>query len=113
LNATHGANFPYVDGTRPEWHILCALGWLRGAGVGNAQVGTFAADAHAPLDDTVRKALTATFQMLWANAQSEVGVEDWSEFQRLCEPQSADFILDRPDYYAFVTYSLFQGTVRQ
>ena len=31
--------------------------------------------------------------------------------QRLCEPGSADFILDLPDYYAFFTYSMFWGQV--
>jgi ubiquinone/menaquinone biosynthesis C-methylase UbiE len=113
LNATRGANFPYTKDTKPEWHILRALGWLQAAGVENARVRTFVADAHAPLKGTIRTALAASFQMLWANAQSEMSAEDWSAFRRLCQPQSADFILNRPDYYAFVTYSLFHGRVRQ
>ncbi len=31
--------------------------------------------------------------------------------QRLCQPGSADFILDSDDYYAFFTYSMFRGKV--
>jgi len=37
--------------------------------------------------------------------------EDWAEFERICQPESPDFILNRPDYSAFLTYSLFHGRV--
>jgi len=53
----------------------------------------------------------ATFQMLWGEAQSELTPEDWAEYQRLCQPESPDFILNLPDYYAFFTYSMFRGKV--
>jgi hypothetical protein len=49
--------------------------------------------------------------MFWRNAEPEVTPEDWAEFQRLCQPESPDFILNVPDYYAFITYSLFYGKV--
>nr|QNO48966.1 hypothetical protein OEPDFBKK_00042 [Methanosarcinales archaeon ANME-2c ERB4] len=32
-------------------------------------------------------------------------------YQRLCLAESPEFILDLPDYYAFYTYSMFQGRV--
>ena len=35
----------------------------------------------------------------------------WAEFQRLCQPDSPDFILNLPDYYAFFTYTMFYGKV--
>jgi ubiquinone/menaquinone biosynthesis C-methylase UbiE len=111
LNATHAANFPYTDGTKPELHILRALGWLREAGLEELQVRTFVVDVHAPLDAVARNALTGSFHMFWRNAEPEVTPEDWAEFQRLCQPESPDFILNVPDYYAFVTYSLFYGRV--
>jgi demethylmenaquinone methyltransferase/2-methoxy-6-polyprenyl-1,4-benzoquinol methylase len=53
----------------------------------------------------------ALLEMRWPGVQSEVSQEDWAEFQRLCQPESPDFILDLPDYYAFFTYSMFQGKV--
>lgn len=109
LNATYAANFPYTDGVKPELHILRALRWLREAGVEEAKVRTFVADVQAPLDGAARKALTASFQMFWGKAEAEVTPEDWAEFQRLCQPASPDFILNLPDYYAFITYSLFYG----
>jgi hypothetical protein len=72
---------------------------------------TFVSDVHAPLSDDTRSALTALFQMRWEGAQSEVSQEDWAEYQRLCQSESSDFILNLPDYYAFFTYSLFLGKV--
>jgi ubiquinone/menaquinone biosynthesis C-methylase UbiE len=111
LSATYAANFPYHDTTRPDLHILRALGWLHQAGLEKTVVRTFAADVQAPLDDSMREALTASFQMLWGKAKPELSEKDWAELQRLCQPESADFILNLPDYYAFVTHSLFSGRV--
>jgi ubiquinone/menaquinone biosynthesis C-methylase UbiE len=111
LNATYAANFPYTDGTMPEFHVLRTLGWLQGVGLGELKVRTFVADAHVPLNDAARNGLSRSFQMLWGKAESEVTPEDWVEFQRLCQPKSPDFILNLPDYYAFITYSLFYGKV--
>ncbi|MBN1979276.1 MAG: class I SAM-dependent methyltransferase [Anaerolineae bacterium] len=111
LNATCAANFPYADGTRPELHILRALGWLQQAGLDEPQARTFVADIRAPLDDAARGGLTGSFQMLWGKAEPEVTPQDWARFQRLCQPESPDFILNLPNYYAFITYSLFWGRV--
>jgi demethylmenaquinone methyltransferase/2-methoxy-6-polyprenyl-1,4-benzoquinol methylase len=55
--------------------------------------------------------------MRWPGVESELRQEDadskhpWAEYQRLCLPESPDFILDHPDYYAFFTYSMFHGKV--
>jgi ubiquinone/menaquinone biosynthesis C-methylase UbiE len=107
LNATCAANYPYTDGVEPELHVLRALGWLRRAGLEETRVRTFVADVQAPLGDAVQNALTGSLQMFWGKAEPEVAPEDWAAFQRLCRPDSPDFILKRSDYYAFVTYSLF------
>jgi hypothetical protein len=111
LNATCAANFPYTDDTRPKLHILRALGWLQEVGLDDLQARTFVADIRSPLDDAARNALTGSIQMFWGKAQPEVTPEDWAELQRLCQPESPDFILNLPDYYAFITYSLFYGRV--
>ena len=88
-----------------------ALGWFREAGLKEPTAQTFVGDVHAPLSDDLRSALMSLFEMLWGEAQSEVTQEDWADFQRLCQPESSDFILNLPDYYAFFTYSLFLGKV--
>jgi ubiquinone/menaquinone biosynthesis C-methylase UbiE len=111
LNATYAANYPYTDAARPELHILRALGWLQEAGLEDPTAHTFVADVHAPLEEVARKALLGSFQMLWRNAEGEVSSQDWAAFRRLCQPGSRDLILDLPDYYAFISYSLFHGRV--
>ena len=111
LNATNAANMPWSDGMKPEWHSLRTLGWLERAGLKALGVRTFVADVRAPLNDAIRDSLALWFQMLWEKAELEVSVDDRTELRRLCDPESPDCILGLPDYYAFVTYSLFHGVV--
>lgn len=109
LNATSAGIAPFTESMRPESHWLRALGWLRDAGLKEAAARTFVGDFHAPLSDEIRDALISLFEMRWDGAQSEVSEEDWAEYQRLAQSKSADFILGRPDYYAFFTETLFHG----
>ena len=111
LNATCSGLAPFVKGKRPESHFLRALGWFREAGLEEPTAQTFVGDVQAPLSSGVRSALTSLFEMLWGEPQPEVSQEDWSEYQRLCQPESPDFILNLPDHYAFFTYSMFRGRV--
>jgi ubiquinone/menaquinone biosynthesis C-methylase UbiE len=111
LNATYAANAPWGEGMKPRLHFLRTLGWLREANLAECRAHTFVCDVQAPLDQATQKALLIMFRMFWGNAAAEVPPEDWAEFQRLCQPDSPDFILNTPDYYAFVTYSLFHGKV--
>ena len=111
LNATASGIAPFVKGKRPELHFLRALGWFRKAGLEEPTAQTFVGDVHAPLSDDIRRALVSLFEMLWGKPQLEVSQEDWAEYQRLCLPESPDFILNLPGYYAFFTYSMFRGEV--
>ncbi len=111
LNATCSGLAPCVRGKQPESHFMRALGWFGEAGLVEAEARTFVGDVQVPLSDGIRIALISLFQMLWGEPQPEVSQEDWAEVQRLCQPESPDFILDLPDYVAFYTYSLFRGTV--
>ena len=111
LKATTPGLAPFVEGKEPGTHFLRALGWFREAGLEVARAETLAGGAHAPLDAAEREALVMLLAMRWPGVESELAPEDRAEYQRLCLPQSPDFILDHPDYYAFFTYSLFWGTV--
>ena len=111
LNATSSGIAPFTRGKRPELHFLRALGWFRDAGLEEPIARTFAGDAYAPLTDDLRSGLTALFQMRWPGVESELAQEDRAEYRRLCLPESPDFILNHPDYYAFFTYSMFCGKV--
>ena len=109
LGATSAGIAPFIQGKKPELHFLRALGWFRDAGLEKSTAHTFVGDIQAPLSDDIHSALMLLFQQRWGEAQSELSPEDWAEYQRLCQPESPDFILNLPDYYAFFTYSMFLG----
>ncbi|MBW2262324.1 MAG: class I SAM-dependent methyltransferase [Deltaproteobacteria bacterium] len=111
LGATAPGLAPFVHGQEPERHFMRALGWFRELGLEERRARVFVGDAHAPLDEDVRKALVALFEMRWPGAESELEEEDREEFERLCRPGSPGFIVDHPDYHAFFTCSMFWGTV--
>ena len=111
INSTSAGIAPFVKGKSPEKHFLRALGWFRDAGLEDLTAQTFVGAVHAPLRDGVRAELLSLFRMRWPGMQSELTQDDWAEYQRLCQPESPDFILNLPDYFAFFTYSLFSGTV--
>jgi hypothetical protein len=85
--------------------------WFRNAGLKESTVHTFVGDIHAPLGDDIRSALISLIKMRWGEPQSEVTQDDWVEYQRLCRPESPDFILNLSGYYGFFTYSMFHGKV--
>jgi ubiquinone/menaquinone biosynthesis C-methylase UbiE len=113
LNATSAGIAPFTKGKTPEKHFMRALGWFRHLGLEACKAQTFLGDVHAPLNEDTRQALISLIRMRWPGVQSELTGEEWVEFQRLCQPESPDFILDHPDYYAFFTYSLFSGKVSE
>ena len=111
LNATCSGFAPFFADKRPESHFNRALSWFREAGLDEPAAQTFVGDVQAPLSSDLRIALTSLFEMLWGEPQPTVTSADWQEYQRLCRPESPDFILNLPDYYAFFTYTLFAGRV--
>ena len=111
LNASHAACYPFQEDWAPRAHILSAPLWLHEAKLKDIMGRTFAADVQAPINGQARDDLAACFQMLWGKAAEELADEDRMQFQRLCLQESRDFIADRPDYYAFITYTLFSGRV--
>ena len=111
LNSTAAGIAPFARGQRPGLHFMRALGWLREAGLENIVANTFVGDAYAPLPDDSRRALIALLQMRWLGVDAELTNDERSEYKRLCQVASPDFIVDQPDYYAFFTYSMFHGKV--
>ena len=111
LGATSAGIAPFLPGNKPERHFLRALGWFHTLGLGEPQAKVFADCVSAPLSNGIHRAMEALFNMRWPNVASELAPDDLAEFQRLCRPDSPDFILNIPDYHAFFTYSLFSGRV--
>ena len=112
LNATSSGIAPFVEGAAPELHFPRLMGWFRRAGMEEVTARTFVGDVCAPLSGEMRSALAALIEMRWVDVEAELSEGDWAEYQRLCVPESQDFILDLADYYAFFTYSMFRGRVR-
>jgi demethylmenaquinone methyltransferase/2-methoxy-6-polyprenyl-1,4-benzoquinol methylase len=111
LNATCSAYLPFLAGKPPEQHFLRALPGFRQAGLEAVTAQTVVGSIQSPLTQEERTALTSLFDMLWGQPQPAGSPEDREAYQRLCQPGSAGFILDLPDYYGFFTYTLFQGSV--
>jgi ubiquinone/menaquinone biosynthesis C-methylase UbiE len=109
LGATTAGIAPFIQGKDPELHFMRALGWFREIGLKEYGVKVFVDSVSAPLSNEVRNFLEALFEMRWPDVSSELSSEDLAEFNRLCKPDSPDFILDHPDYCAYFTYTLFWG----
>jgi ubiquinone/menaquinone biosynthesis C-methylase UbiE len=109
LGATSAGIAPFTQGKKPELHFLRALGWFRQLGMKEHKAKAFADSVYAPLDDETYNALLALFDMRWPEVSTELSSYDLAEFRRLCLPDSPDFILNLPDYYALFTYTMFWG----
>lgn len=109
LNTTTSATAPFIKGMKPLQHIMNGRYWLQNAGFTAISVKTYVGDIIAPLNENDQNALNSLFDMFWGEAQSEVGKDDWNDFKRLCDPSSADYILNNVHYYGFYTYTLFKG----
>jgi len=111
LNTTASGIAPFVKGMKPEYHYFRLLGWFRKAGLEETCGKTFAESIYAPLSIEIQTGLISLIKMRWTNLKSALSKEDWEKYQRLTQPESPNFILNLPDYYAFFTYSLFCGNV--
>jgi ubiquinone/menaquinone biosynthesis C-methylase UbiE len=111
LNVTSSTVVQHIKAKKPESNFMRALGWFQDAGLEGVRARTFVGEVCAPLNEDICTALISFFQMLWGEPLSSISEEDWKEYERLCLPESPDFILNAPDYYAFFTYTMFQGRI--
>jgi len=111
LKATTAGLAPFSADAPPSRHFMKLTGFLRKTGLVDTSVSTFAGTVRAPLGPEMHEALESLFEMRWDGAEKELSKKDKAEFKRLLSPESPDFILKDPDYYAFFTYSVFSGTV--
>jgi len=111
LGATSAGIAPFVQEAKPEWHFLRALGWFNELKLRDIKARIFADNVHAPLNNEIRNALVELFRQRWPDMATELSDDELAEFQRLCLPESPDFILNLPEYYAFFTYTMFWAKV--
>lgn len=113
LNATCSAYAPYINGKPPEAHFLRAARWFPEAGINHPVCRSFIGEAQSPLEPEIQTALAALFEMLWGGSQKDATQQDRLEYKRLCDPQSPDFVLDIPNYYAFFIHTMITGIVKK
>lgn len=111
LNQAFIRTVPYLAGISPELHFLRASSWLKEAGFAEPQTSTFLAEIERPQTLEGRRALAECYAMFWGDLAGQVDDADWELFERLSSLDSPEFIADIPDYYAFLTYTLFQARV--
>ncbi|MBN2498066.1 MAG: methyltransferase domain-containing protein [Deltaproteobacteria bacterium] len=111
LNQVFVQHTHYFELAEPARHHLRALGWLRAAGLCEPRAQSFVAEHQAPLSDEMRDAIAFCFSMFWEEHKPHLSAQDRAELERICSPGSEDFILDSPDYYCFLTYTLFCARV--
>jgi demethylmenaquinone methyltransferase/2-methoxy-6-polyprenyl-1,4-benzoquinol methylase len=111
LNATSAGIAPFTVDRRPGSHHMCILGWFRELGFVKPEARTYVHDIQAPLIDDIRDAVAALIDMRWGEENPELSPEDRDSFRKLTSLESPDCIMNRPDYYAFFTFSLFQAKI--
>jgi demethylmenaquinone methyltransferase/2-methoxy-6-polyprenyl-1,4-benzoquinol methylase len=111
LRGTRSGLAPFSRNARSEEHPLRLLSTLRDAGLTGTTASTFVASVHGPLSEEIRRGMADILEMRWQGAEEELDADDAALFHQLTDPDSADFILNLPDYYGFFTYSVFRGCV--
>ena len=111
LDAAQTEWIPYLRNIPPERHFLGALGWIRSAGLADGQASCFSACIYAPLDKALQQAMGCVFDMLYTDARPWLTAEEWKLTERLCRPESPDFLPATPSYCGSVHYTLFTGRV--
>ncbi len=107
LEARLGATSVGLTWQRHEQTLSALAGMVSPIGIRGAKGRVFEESTCAPVSDDESNALLHLFESRWSEIESEPEPEDRIEFQRFCDPQSSDCILNHPDYRGFFTYSMF------
>jgi len=113
LRATSAGIAPFIQGSNPDTHFLRALNWFHKLGLKEPKAKVFSDSFSSPLSNEIRNALITIFNMRWPDIEPELSSAEKKKFRKLCLPDSPEFILNLPDYYAFFTYTLFWGKVAE
>jgi ubiquinone/menaquinone biosynthesis C-methylase UbiE len=111
LNTTADGIAPFAGNDPPDSHFLRTLGRLKSASLNECKARTFTGDIQAPLSGDRREALVSLLAMRWGDPKAELTADEWSEYHRICDPDSPECIIDLPDYYGFFTYTLFRAKI--
>jgi ubiquinone/menaquinone biosynthesis C-methylase UbiE len=111
LNSIDTALIPYTNATNPSFHILRAKNWFEKFDIKDIKTKTFTIDFCGPLSEKEKEGLLISFKMLWENAKDNLETKDKEKYMQITDPTSSDFILNCQDYYGFINYTMFYGTI--
>jgi demethylmenaquinone methyltransferase/2-methoxy-6-polyprenyl-1,4-benzoquinol methylase len=82
---------------------------MREAGLVDECVRTYVVERQAPLDDITRAYIQhVVFERNWGTRiRGFLDAHDWQQRSTLCEADSSQAILNRPDYYCVYPFSMF------
>jgi SAM-dependent methyltransferase len=88
-------------------------GWVLAAGLADVSVRTATVERVPPLSDADRAYFQwNVFEGYWGGkVRPYLDEPDWQALQRLTDPQSDDYALDRPDFHAIQTCTVVTGRV--
>ena len=86
---------------------------LREAGLYDVQVETRLVQRQAPLDDATQRYIqTAIFDRSWGpRIRDHLSEAEWAQRSALCDAESPDAVLKRPDYYCLYPVTMFRANV--
>ena len=87
------------------------IGAMHDAGLREARARTLVIERQPPLNEADHDYfLNAVFRGYWGpNIQPYLAPEDWEKLQSLCDPDSPQYCLDRPDFHHVQTLTLVTG----
>jgi SAM-dependent methyltransferase len=88
--------------------VRSLVGWLRGAGLAKISVRTSTLERIWPLDAASETYLQQViFRDTWGERlRPYLSAQDYDQLTRLCDPESADYALRRPDLHVVQTFTL-------
>ncbi len=91
--------------------IRRTYGMFRDAGLADVSTRTIAIDRASPLGEIDRQYFQrCVFEGYWGNKlRPYLTDDDWNELERLCDPDSSEYALDRPDFHHIQTYTVISG----
>jgi SAM-dependent methyltransferase len=91
--------------------IRALLGWLRATGLRDVRARTVTVERVAPLtSDDEAYLVEALFRGYWGEQlRPYLAPADWGALSALCDPDSPDFCLRRPDFHYLQTFTLVTG----
>jgi SAM-dependent methyltransferase len=91
--------------------VRAIAGLLRRAGLQDVMARTYSIERLSPLGPEARSyLLEAIFLETWGERlRPYLSSDDYGELARLCDPHSAEFALDRPDFHLIQTFTVVTG----